>query len=260
MRAAHLSPLTIKLRREHLGRLARAHLADKPWSMEPDELVDWLGSHNWGRETARTVRTSLRRFWHWGLMSGRTTIDVAAGLPSIPPAPLNRRPAEPRAVVRTLANASDRVRLMVRLANELGLRRGEVAVVHPELDLVRNATGWSLVVHGKGQRNRVLPLPADLAMELRSAPAGYLFPGGVDGHLSANRVGVLVSQALGEGTTMHQLRHLCATEIHEQTKDIRLVQTVLGHASLATTQRYVAVDDSKMRAAIAERSGRWQRG
>ena len=59
---------------------------------------------------------------------------------------------------------------------------------------------------------------------------------------------------------MHQLRHLCATEVHDQTHDLRLVQTLLGHASLATTQRYVAVDDSKVREAIVQRSQRWQAG
>ena len=58
---------------------------------------------------------------------------------------------------------------------------------------------------------------------------------------------------------MHQLRHLCATEVHEQTHDVRLVQTLLGHSSLATTQRYIAVEDSKVRKAIVERSLRWQR-
>lgn len=140
------------------------------------------------------------------------------------------------------------------------MRRGEVAVVKPDRDLVRDAGGWSFVVHGKGTRNRVLPIPEDLAKVLRDVPSGFLFPGLTDGHLSPHWVGTLVARALGDGTTMHQLRHLCATEIHEQTKDIRLVQTVLGHASLATTQRYVAVDDSKMRAAIAERSDRWQKG
>jgi len=57
---------------------------------------------------------------------------------------------------------------------------------------------------------------------------------------------------------MHQLRHLCATEIHDQTHDVRLVQVLLGHSSLATTQRYIAVDDTKVREAITTRSTRWR--
>jgi len=148
---------------------------------------------------------------------------------------------------------------MIRLANELGLRRAEVAQVRPETDVVRDLVGWSLIVHGKGAKKRVLPLPDGLAAQLRAAPPGHLFPSPKGGHITPHWVGVLVSQALADGTTMHQLRHLCATEVHEQTHDVRLVQTLLGHSSLATTQRYIAVEDSKVRKAIVERSLRWQR-
>ncbi|MET9327989.1 tyrosine-type recombinase/integrase [Tsukamurella sp. NPDC003166] len=76
-------------------------------------------------------------------------------------------------------------------------------------------------------------------------------------HLSAHWVGTLVSRALTDGSTMHQLRHLCATEIHNQTHDVRLVQTILGHASLATTQRYLAVDETKVREALTSRAKSW---
>jgi integrase/recombinase XerC len=147
---------------------------------------------------------------------------------------------------------------MVRLANELGLRRAEVAQVLPEADVVQDLKGWSLVVHGKGGKKRVLPLPDDLAHQLLASDSGYLFPSPKGGHVSPHWVGTLVSRALADGTTMHQLRHLCATEIHEQTHDVRLVQTLLGHSSLATTQRYIGVDDSKVREAIVDRSFRWQ--
>ncbi|WP_185981543.1 tyrosine-type recombinase/integrase [Skermania sp. ID1734] len=151
-----------------------------------------------------------------------------------------------------------RVALMLRFANDLGLRRGEVAQIHTKNDLVHDIAGPSLLVHGKGARNRVLPLPDDLAEALSAAPAGYLFPSPAGGHLSAHWVGTLVARALADGTTMHQLRHLCATEVHEETRDLRLVQTLLGHASIATTQRYVASDDTKMREAIRVRSRRWR--
>lgn len=56
---------------------------------------------------------------------------------------------------------------------------------------------------------------------------------------------------------MHQLRHLCATELHDEYRDMRAVQTLLGHASIATTQRYVAVRHDRLRAMVAERASRW---
>ena len=138
------------------------------------------------------------------------------------------------------------------------MRRGEVAQVHPAHDLVHDAAGWSLIVHGKGLRERVLPLSSELATLLHGAGDGYLFPSPSGGHLSAHWLGGLVSRALGDGTTMHQLRHLCATELHEATHDVRLVQVTLGHASLATTQRYLSVDKRHMRSALTERSDLWR--
>lgn len=257
MKAMRLSPQTIELRIYHLRRLARADLSESPWEVTRADLLEWTGKYEWRRETARAVRSSFRRFWAWGLSTNRTADNVADVLPMIRPELPQPRPAAPSVVVTAMKDADPRVGLMVRLANELGMRRGEVAQVHPENDLVQDLVGWALIVHGKGSRKRVLPLPDDLAAVLRSAPSGYLFPSPVNGHLSPHWVGTLVSRALADGTTMHQLRHLCATEVHHQTHDLRLVQTLLGHASLATTQRYVAVDDSKVREAIADRSRRW---
>lgn len=260
LQAMRLSPQTIDLRTYHLNRLAKANLAPSPWNLSSGDLLDWSGKHKWGRDTARTVRSSLRRFWAWGVDTGRTDQNVAEALPTIRPEQPRPRPAEKRSVVRAAGASDSRVALMIRLANELGMRRGEVAQVRPENDLVQDLVGWSLLVHGKGSRKRLLPLPDDLAEILKAAPPGYLFPSPSGGHLTPHWVGTLVSRALADGTTMHQLRHLCATEIHDQTHDVRLVQTLLGHASLATTQRYIAVDDARVREAISSRARRWNAG
>jgi len=260
MNAMRLSPQTVELRVYHLRRLSQAGLADSPWSVTRSQLLAWNGEHAWQRETARAVRSSLRRFWAWGLSTGRTTENIADVVPMIRPEQPRPRPASPSVVAEALHHADPRLTVMLRLANELGMRRGEVAQVCPEDDLVRDSVGWALVVHGKGARKRVLPLPDDLASVLQDTPSGYLFPSRDGRHLSAHWVGTLVARALGDGTTMHQLRHLCATEVHAETHDLRLVQTLLGHASLATTQRYIAVDDCAVRAAITDRSRRWRDG
>lgn len=257
MQASRLTAQTIELRTSHIRRVARSGLAASPWEIEGEDLVTWVGSHVWKRETARAMRSSLRRFWAWGTESGRTERNPALALPEVRPETPSPRPAAPEAVVSALTACAPRVALMVRLANELGMRRGEVAQVHPTNDLVRDPQGWSLIVHGKGARKRMLPLPEELAAQLLAAGDDYLFPSPRGGHLTAHWVGSLVSRALGDGATMHQLRHLCATEIHDATRDVRLVQVVLGHASLATTQRYLAVDHRQIRAAVADRSARW---
>lgn len=258
MRASRLTTQTIELRTSHLRRIARSGIANSPWRVTAAQLVDWTGSHAWRRETARAMRSSLRRFWAWGVESGRTDDNSALALPEVRPETPTPRPASTSTVKSALDASDARVVLMLRLANELGMRRGEVAQVHPANDLVRDAAGWSLLVHGKGLRKRVLPLPDDLAVELLHAGDGFLFPSPTGSHLTPHWVGTLVSRALGEGTTMHQLRHLCATEVHEATHDVRLVQVMLGHASLATTQRYLAVDHTHIRAAVSDRSARWR--
>ena len=254
--AARLSPQTIGLRTYHVRRLAQAGLAASPWEITRDDLLAWVGGHRWSRETARAVRSSIRRFWAWAVEVGRTRDNVADALPMIRQSEPRPHPTSQTSLAAGLAAARPDVRLMVRLACDLGMRRGEVARIHPAEDLTDTPDGWVLTVHGKGDKQRLLPVPADLAEEMiRRADGGYLFPSPMGGHLRAHTVGNLVSTALGGGG-MHGLRHLFATEIHDQTRDVRLVQTLLGHSSLATTQRYLAVDDRALRAAVTARSAR----
>jgi len=136
------------------------------------------------------------------------------------------------------------------LACELGMRRAEVAQVHSR-DVVEDLAGCSLIVHGKGGRQRSVPLAPHLADRLRALPAGYAFPGRCDGHLSPRWVGKRVSALLGPRVTMHQLRHLFATVMLRRGANLVHVQRTMGHRSLATTQRYLYVEDDELRRAVA---------
>jgi site-specific recombinase XerC len=80
---------------------------------------------------------------------------------------------------------------------------------------------------------------------------GWLFPDGLGGHLSAGHVGRVVSRALPDHWTMHTLRHRYATRAYRGTHNLRAVQTLLGHESIVTTERYTALDDSEIRATAA---------
>lgn len=97
-----------------------------------------------------------------------------------------------------------------------------------------------LRVQGKGGRVRVLPMSDGLAARVRAeAGAGYLFPGAIGGHVSPDWVGRLVGRSLPQGWSMHSLRHRFATVAYHHDRDLLTVQGLLGHASPATTQRYV---------------------
>jgi integrase/recombinase XerC len=81
--------------------------------------------------------------------------------------------------------------------------------------------------------------------------AGWLFPAWpAGGHLTAHYVGKLVAAALPAGWSMHKLRHRFATRAYRASGNLRAVQTLLGHSSVATTERYAAVDDDEVPAAM----------
>lgn len=246
LRAAARPETTIGTRSYHLRRLANHFPTRSPWSLTTAELVGWAAGYPWARETRRSYRSSLRTFYAWGISAGHTDCSPAEGLPSVRPAQPSPRPASEAAYAQALECAPPRVALMLRLASEIGLRRAEVAVIHSN-DLVMDLVGWSLQVHGKGERQRLVPLPTSLAFELRHAEPGWLFPGKIDGHLSPRWVGKLVTVYLPGQWTMHSLRHRFASRAYAVDRDVLTVQELLGHASPATTQRYVQLPDHAKR-------------
>ena len=247
LRAGAAAPGTIETRRHHLQRTARA-MRVGPWDVVPADLLAWYAAQTWARETRRSFRQTLMSFYRWGMQHGARA-DASAVLPAVKPSRPAPRPVTDEAYRHALARADERVRLMVRLAGECGLRRAEVAAVHTS-DLLEDLDGWSLRVFGKGERERIVPLPDALAVELRGLPAGYAFPGEENGHLSARWVGTLVSRALPDGWTMHKLRHRAATRWYAVDRDTFTVQDLLGHASPVTTRAYVAVPRTSLRRTV----------
>jgi integrase len=244
LRAAHRPETSIYLRTYHLRRLAVDH--PDPFQVELADLIGWLARPGWAAETCRSYRTSIRGFYSWAHSVGRIAVNPAIGLPAITVPRGTPRPAPEPVYTAAVAGADARVALMLRLARQQGLRRGEIARVHAH-DVQPDLLGWSLRVHGKGGVVRMVPLLDELAEMLRSR-AGFVFPGRIGGHLSPHYVGKLISAALGPGWTAHPLRHAFATRAHAASgHDLRVVQELLGHASIATTQRYVAVDEQAKR-------------
>jgi integrase len=248
-RAAGRPDSTLYQRSYHLRRFAR-ETGCTPADATLDVLVQYIGSHGWGKATQRAVRSTLRGFYEWAQFTGRVETNPAERLPGVTPPPGRPRPASEDALEAGLAGADERVRLMLMLAAGAGLRSIEVSRVHSD-ELVEDLDGWSLQVTGKGGRRRVVPLTRRLALALRALPPGYAFPGQDDGHLSAAYVSKLMSRALPPGVTGHMLRHRFASKAYVGSgRDIRAVQELLGHASVATTQVYTKVPDGALRAGV----------
>lgn len=252
-RAAGRRSKTNRARREHLSHLAR-RVTVGPWQITADVLMDYLEARTWATETRRGRRTSFNQFYRWGLFRGLVTVNPVEYTPKVKMQKGTARPAPDAVYKSALMAAHPRERLMLRLAAEVGLRRAEVAQIHTR-DLMADMVGHSLIVHGKGGKVRIVPLPVSLGRTIADTEPGYLFPGNDNGHLSPRYVGKLIRDVLPGEWTMHTLRHRFATRLYALTRDILLVQETLGHASPATTRIYVPYDRERGREAINTLAG-----
>lgn len=246
LRAVGRPESTVRLRVYHLRRFGDDMGRRGPWRVTPDDVVRWFAEHQWARETRRSMLSSVRTFYRWAMRTGRTTSDPTVTMDAVEPSPPNPRPLPDHLYREALARADTRERVMLRLAGDHGLRRAEVAQVHSR-DLMQDLMGWTLVVHGKGSKDRLVPLTDHVARELRSLEDGWAFPGSDGGHLSPAWVGRLVARLLPEGWSMHTLRHRCATRMYAVDRDLLTVGQVLGHSSTDTTKRYVRTPDDARR-------------
>ena len=251
MNAAGVPATTQRTRREHMQRCARVGGWSSPALVTGEGLVRWFSCQSWAAETRRSHRNTHRAFWAWWTLTGRGEVNPAEALPRVKASAGVPRPVDEISYRAALRDAAPRVRLILRCAAEVGLRRAEIAQIHRR-DLLQDLGGWSLIVHGKGERPRVVPLPAGLAAEIgeQCRRWGYMLPGDDGGHLSPRYVGKLASRALPDDWTLHALRHRFATRAYSLDRDVFTVQQLLGHASPATTRRYVALDTSSMRSTV----------
>lgn len=243
---------TLYTSRQRLERTARHIGIADPWAVTGDDLVDYFGDQeDWSTETRRGHRTSLRSFYAWAEHKGYVPRSPALALPKIRPTEPNPMPAPDSVYLPALGEADERETLMLRLAAEHGMRRGEIVLVDTSRDLIEDLVGWSLVVHGKGGKQRTIPLLDDVARLLLALPRGYAFPGDVDGHMSARWCGTLVNRLLPGVWTIHKLRHRAATEWWEASEhDLLEVAELLGHASTETTRRYVKAAQTRHRMVV----------
>ena len=186
----------------------------------------------------------MRGFFGWAYRTGRVTVDPAADLPAVRVPRSQARPVAETAVRGICTTSDARIALAAVLAARMGLRRAEIAAAS-----VEDITDGRLYVHGKGGHVRRVRVHPDAVPLLPKS--GPLIPSlHTGGHVSPDRVGRMLSEALGDAGTAHQLRHRFATVAYRNTRDLSSVQAVLGHRNLATTQRYIATDEDRQDAAV----------
>jgi len=217
--------------------------------------------------------SALRQFYHFLAEEGLREDDPSPALPR----PRSRRPlprllshgevenllvraeeeagSEQPAAVRTLA--------FLELLYGSGLRASELVSLLVSA-VPRDAP--FLTVTGKGGQQRMVPVSTRartaLSRWLAVRPSGSanLFPSrGAGGHLTRIRLFQLIRELAGragiapEKVSPHVLRHAFATHLLEGGADLRALQTLLGHADIATTQIYTHVDSARLVALVNAR-------
>jgi site-specific recombinase XerD len=162
----------------------------------------------------------------------------------------------PQEVLRLIdAAQTPRDRLFLQLAYGCGLRLSEL--VHLQVRDIDSARMVMHVRHGKGAKDRLVPLSQRLLQELRASwrqyrPSTWLFPGAKPGEplCGSNRqrrFGRLVQRVgLTKHCSLHTLRHSYATHLLEAGVDLLTLKMLLGHRTLETTARYLHVSTDRL--------------
>lgn len=234
------------------------------------DIVRWLAEiRHLAPSTRRNRLRVVRAFCRWAIRHRLISRDPTADapMPKVPRRPhraLTQEQAE--AIVAECEDSRDR--LIILLGLHIGLRRAEIAALHVEdLDMAAS-TVW---VEGKGGHVRVLPMPGELV----AAVDAYLRDWGVihgplvrgdkwpDRAVTPPWVGRRVTELARragvkrmpwDGVSAHALRHTAATHVARRTGSAMAVRDLLGHASLATSQVYVAEDPGRLAEAVEGRS------
>ena len=246
--------------------------------LEIEHIRSWLAnlqSTGVARSTLTRRIVSIRAFTNWAAANGWLTSDLGINL-AVPkphkvlPEVLNLEEAatvlkalevkaaeEPSALtIRDLALVEILYGSGIRVSELCGLNLGDI-------DRTRN----TLNVIGKGDKQRVVPigLPALAAIEnylskardefANQSSQDALFLGSRGKRIDQRTVREVVYEAMkavGASMGPHGLRHSAATHLLEGGADLRTVQEILGHASLATTQIYTHVSPERLQSAYKQ--------
>jgi integrase/recombinase XerD len=268
-----LSPLTIAAYRRDLAQFA-THAAGPGWRDDPRPLRTFLAALQaaGARDTTRARKSAaVRSFYGFAVREGVASRDIPALVDA--PRPGAYLPdvlaAEDVARILDAPPADDPVgirdRALLELLYACGLRVSEaVGLDMHRLDLAH------LVVRviGKGDKERRVPMGEEARERLHRylegprrtwtarGPTDAVFVSQRGRRLGRESVWRLVrrwSEAVGVGerVTPHTFRHSFATHLLEGGADLRVVQALLGHASISTTQLYTHLTGERLREVYA---------
>jgi integrase/recombinase XerD len=256
LRLRNYAPKTQQVYLDHVGRFAR-YFGRSPEQLGPEEIRTYqlhLVQKGVSWSQFNQAVCALRFLY-------RHTLHQPWSVEHIPfPRQPQRLPVvlSVEEVARLLATVSHpKHRVVLMTIYSAGLRVSEV--VHLQVSDIDSARMLIRIRQGKGRTDRLVMLSPVLLEELRRywrfhRPTLWLFPGSdPSAPLSISAVQRVCQRArraagLRKAATPHTLRHSFATHLLENGADLRLIQTLLGHGSVRTTQRYTHVAQERIQA------------
>lgn len=271
-----LAPATIRAYRADLHDYEASRGVSRGWATSPDSAVGYLAArtrrgrrHDPGLapSSLRRRAAALKGFYRFAYGEGLIGVDIAAHLDLPRPSRLLPETLTIEETDRLLEAATDlRDRALLELLYAAGLRISEAINLDRE-DL--HTDGGFVRVIGKGDKERLVPVGeialdwlkgwidgprAVLIARHHVAPirGGPLFLGDRGGRLARQQAWAAVKRAssgagLTDRVSPHTLRHSFATHLLEGGADLRVVQELLGHASISTTQLYTHLTGERIR-------------
>lgn len=252
-----LSDVTIT-ERLRVIRLFATEAKIQPTSATPLDVVRWYRSHagDWSESTAATYNAYLRAWFKWLAVQDLRMDNPMLKVGTVRYPDRVPRPVDDRDLITLLTTSMRRkTRVMILLGALAGLRVHEIAKVRGE-DI--EGDGTRLRVTGKGRRVGLIPLHpllAEVAADMPRRgwwfPANSLLPGE---HVRSKSVSEVIGRAMRRAQipgTPHGLRHWFGTTLLDEGADLRTVQELLRHKSIATTQIYTRVSEPRRVDAIA---------
>jgi integrase/recombinase XerC/integrase/recombinase XerD len=266
-----LSPLTVTSYRSDFRQFTEFLRSQSRWGLVSQDVLGALSMANvrdyqyymaeqrWKSATVQRRLVSLNRFGAWLAKRGHAKTNPLAEMEL----PRKSRPL-PRVVDWEILVAAAEAEPKPRDAAILGVliyagvRRGEVVGLNVG-DF--SSTAATLHVRGKGNKDRVIPLPkpaqkvlkAYLASRSEAGPEAPLFvtaAGQQITHKVVTRVVRRVGKRIGRHLHPHMFRHSYATGLLERGADIRDIRDLLGHESVATTEIYTHVSPIRQRRVV----------
>ncbi|MDP7706784.1 tyrosine-type recombinase/integrase [Mycobacterium sp. TY815] len=255
--AARLSGVTVSERIRVITEFA-GELGDvRPSHAQAIDVIRWLSRHTeWSASTAATYHSYLRAWFKWLTVMDHRKDNPMVKLHSPQYPQRLARPVSDDDLVRLLCtNMRHRTRVMILLAALAGLRVSEIARVRGEdIDL----SAPKIYVLGKGQTRNWLPLHSLLVDAALTMPRrGWWFPANSrrpNDHIHSKSVSDIIGDVMRRAEargTPHSLRHWNGTTLLDDGADLRTVQELLRHASVATTQIYTKVPDVRRHEAVS---------